>query len=160
VARLKARLLPIRSLWFPTRAELRAWEHSGLSLYVRPLSPTDFEVGPRLYSMWAAAFSPVLRARMTADERGTQLTWKRAWPRFTLGVLILWWVATAGWAVSLFPGLLSGDEHPAWMIFWGLLALSSTAGAAVGWVQGGHELDGALAVLDEALRAPDVDEDW
>lgn len=150
--RLQTRLLVVRSVWFPTQRELRAWRDSGVPLYVRRLGPARVEVGPRLESMWAACFAPVLEARIAEDGASTHLEWRRRWPRFTLGLLIAWWVVLIGWLLA------QGD--PGRLPFWAFMAVMSTLGPAVGWVFGGRALDQSVPWLTEALCQPEVDEDW
>ncbi len=159
-ARLTSHLLVVRSIWFPTPRELRTWERSGHRLYVRRLSATSLEVGPRLHSMWAACFSPVWRGTLTPHGSASSVEWRRTVPRFTLGLLVMWWIATASWLAAFVPVLISGDLHPAWLIFWCLLALASTAGPAVGWVMGGRALDAADDDLARALTLTGTEDDW
>jgi len=160
VTRLRGRLFPIRSVWFPTLRELRGWRESGVPLYVRVLGPQAFEVGPRLQSMWASAFSPVYAGRIEAAEDGAQVRWSRRWPRFTLALLVGWWILLAAWPPLLAAQIQAGDDHAGWLPFWAFLVLSSTAGAGVGWVMGGRELDAAVPWLTAALTQPEVGEDW
>jgi len=157
--RLRARLLLVRSVWFPTPRELRAWTASGVPLYVRPLGPRRLEVGPRLHSMWAACFSPVDELVLSGDDQA-QLSVRRRAPRFTLGLLVVWWVVTVAWAAAVIPTVIAGEESPAWLLFWMVLAIASTAGPALGYVLGGRALDEAHPWLADQLQTPDVDEDW
>jgi len=157
--RLRSRLLLVRSVWFPSPRELRAWSTTGVPLYVRPLGPRSLEVGPRLHSMWAACFSPVQELVLAGEDR-TTVVHRRRLPRFTTGLLVVWWVLTVAWAAAIVPQVLAGDESPAWLLFWTVLAASSTGGPALGYVMGGRALDEALPWLAEMLETPDVDEDW
>jgi hypothetical protein len=158
--RLDTRLLPIRSVWFPTPRELRRWRESGVPLYVRRLGPGRVEVGPRLDSLWAACFAPVLEGRLAPADGHTRLDWRRRWPRFTLALLAGWWVVLVVWPVVLFVQISAGRDEAGWLPFWAFLVVASTAGPAVGWVLGGRALDEAVPWLAEALRLPEVDEDW
>lgn len=157
--RLRSRFVLIRSVWFPTQRELRAWDASGSLLYVRPLGPGAVEIGPRLASLWAACFAPVDELRLAADAGGTTLVAHRRLPRFTTGLLAVWWVLTVLWGVERIPAVLAG-ESPAWLLFWTILAVSATTGPAMGWVFGGQALDAARPQLLEALATPDLGEDW
>jgi len=157
--RLRSRLLLVRSVWFPTPRELRAWSTTGLPLYVRPLGPRRVEVGPRLHSMWASCFSPVDELVLGGEQR-TTLTVQRRLPRFTLGLLVVWWVVTVAWGAAGVPQVIAGLESPAWLLFWTVLAVASTGGPAMGFVMGGKALDEAAPWLRETLETPDVEEDW
>ncbi len=159
--RLDARLLVVKSLWFPTPRELRAWDQSGVPLYLRWLGPHQFEIGPWLASMWASAFSPVWRGEIIAEGERARLSWRRTWTALTWGVLIAWWIVVIGWAGALIVVVGGGQESPWWVLWWGLLALSTTAGPAVGWRFGGRALDAQHDWLEVAAADPLVDgEDW
>ncbi len=158
--RLEARLFPIRSVWFPTRAELRDWSASGSPLYLRWLGSGRFEIGPRVDNMWAACFSPVIRGALHADGGGTRLTWERAFPRLTRAVQAAWAVLLAGWLAALAPAIARGEESPGTLVFWVLLAGATAASTAVGGKLGGRALDDALPWLVEVASEEPVDEDW
>lgn len=165
------RLLPVRSLWFASPADQRAWQQAGVPLYVlrdnadpEPQSDdppwTDgvpsLEVGPRLASLWASCFAPALEGRFVVDGDSTTVKWRMRWPRPTLVLVIGWWVVLVGWAVAILTGRTEGQ--PA--VFWIFLVLTSTVGPWLGWTLGGQALYAAWPVLKEALEQPDVDEDW
>ncbi len=158
--RLRDHLVLVRSVWFPTQRELRTWSSSGSPLYVRPLGPGQVEVGPRLHSLWAACFAPVEELTLTADGDGASLAVRRRFPRFTTGLLVVWWVITVAWGVAVLPQVASGQESPAWLLFWAILAVSATGGPAMGYVMGGRALDEAHDWLLTTLSTPDVGEDW
>ena len=159
--RLRTALLPMGSVWFPTRKELRDWEASELPLYVRWRGGNRLEVGPRLASMWASCFSPVLRGELRPDgEDQTTFAFQREFPRVTRAVLALWAVLLTGWG-ALLAVAVAGGELPPGLAWWAVLAGSATAGPAVGWSLGGAALDRALPWLqDQASRAPIPGEDW
>lgn len=149
--------MPVRSVWFPTPAELRRWEESGLPLYVRRVGAATVEVGPRLGSMWASCFAPVDVLRFDTDGK---VAVSRRLPRFTVGILAVWWVATIGWGASELPKVAAGDLHPAFLVFFAVLALASTVGPWVGWRQGSTWLDGHRRWWVEALEGQADGEDW
>lgn len=155
-ARLDARLLRLHSVWFPTRTELAAWGTCDVPLYVRWIRGGEVEVGPRLHSMWAACFSPVLRGSLQpAGDTRSELRLERAIPRVTATVIGLWWAVLALWMGTLALPQPPGAEDPAgWLPFWGVLAVASTLGPAVGWYGGGRELRGALPWLEQQLAVP------
>jgi hypothetical protein len=151
------RVLPaVRSVWFPTLKELRIWRLSGLGLYVRRVGPAQVEVGPRVPSMWAACFSPV----DVLTFRDGSLSWSRRFPRFTIGLLGVWWVVIAGWGVQGIPQVIRGEQPLAWLLFFGLLAGAAIVGPIVGWRFGGDHLDQFRQQLVGALRVEDSGEDW
>ncbi|MBX2796650.1 MAG: hypothetical protein KTR31_03240 [Myxococcales bacterium] len=154
---LQQRLLPIRSLWFPTPKELRAWDQTGVPLYVRASSASTVQIGPRLQSMWAACFSPQLHGRITEYGAGSRLTWQARFPRFTLGLLFGWWVVLVAWPLAAWQ---SDDDPARWGPFWAFLLLCSTLGPAAGWWFGMAALRDALPWLRETLEQPPVEEDW
>ena len=159
VARLRHRLLPVRSVWFPTRRELRDWDAAGVPLYVRSLGPDRIEVGPRLQSMWASCFAPVWAGHAWPEGRGTRMGWIRRWPRFTLALLIGWWSILGLWLVALQQPPVAEDPQR-WMVFWTFLALASTAGPALGRRWGGQALDAAEPWLRDAMIHSTEGEDW
>jgi hypothetical protein len=160
LSRLRSHLVLVRSVWFPTQRELREWAASGSPLYVRPIGKRRVEVGPRLASLWAACFAPVDEIVFAESDGGTTLSVSRRFPRFTSGLLVVWWVLTVGWGVAVIPEVFAGRESPAWLLFWGILALSSTGGPAMGYVLGGRALDEGHPWLRSTLTTPDAGEDW
>ena len=155
--RIQQRLLPLASVWFPTRRELRAWEQAGVPLYARRVAADRFEIGPRLASMWAACFAPVWVVRLHEEADGTRLAWGRRPVWFTAALLAGWWSIIAGWPVAL---AADPEEAGRWGVFWAFLLVASTLGPAVGWWMGARSLDAAAGWLAEALTQADVDEDW
>lgn len=157
VRRLQQRLLTLASVWFPTRRELRAWEQSGVPLYVRVLRGHRVEVGPRLQSMWAACFAPVWEGRVYDDRGRARIHWRRRPQWFTAALLAGWWAIIAAWPVALAQ---DPEEGGRWVVFWAFLLVVSTAGPLIGWTMGGRTLREALPWLEQAMQQPDVDEDW
>ena len=157
--RLWQRLLPMGSLWFPTRRELRAWEDAGVPLYVRRIGKSSLEVGPKLASMWAACFAPVLVGQVAPSGKGSTIRWSRRPPWFTIWLLVGWWLVLAAWPVALIRAAETDDPNQ-WWVFWAFLSLASTLGPAAGYWLGGAALDAAVPWLREALLQPDVEEDW
>lgn len=158
--RLTRQLLTVRSVWFPTRNELRDWNETRSPLYVRWLGDHRFEVGPRLVNMWAACFSPVVRGALEADPQGTRMRWERGFPRFTRAVQGFWVVLLAAWFVALVVSVGRGTEPAGVFGFWLLLAGSTVVSTAVGGRMGGRALDEALPWMVEIASQPPVDEDW
>ena len=157
--RLLRRLLGVRSVWFPTPAELREWDETTSPLYVRWSSATHFEIGPRLASMWAACFSPVWRGTLTGEDT-TTVTWSVALPRTTVALLVGWTVVLIGWMAQLGPEIMAGDTSPMMLGFWGLLAGGTIGGPLVGARFGGEALETELPFLLDAAQTPAVEEDW
>ena len=155
--RTRHRLLPLASVWFPTPRELRAWQQSGVPLYVRHLDANRIEVGPRLASMWAACFAPVLEGRLEPVDQDTRIHWRRRPIWFTLALLIGWWLVIAAWPLAFAQ---DPEEAGRWGVFWAFLLVTSTIGPALGWIFGGRSLDEGVPALHDALTLPDVDEDW
>lgn len=155
VRRLRDQGLVVRSVWFPTRAELAAWEGAGVPVYVRPLSPHLLELGPRLGSMWASVFSPVLVLHLQPHGSGARATWSRRLPNLTRAVLALWVSILAAWGAVLAAGS-AWNSTP----FWILLAFATALAPVVGRVRGGSALDDGVPWLAAVLMAPDDEEDW
>lgn len=151
--RLQRQGLVIRSVWFPTKAELTAWEQAGTPLYVRPLAVDHIELGPRLGSMWASVFSPVLVGRFTDHQPGCSVRWSRRLPRLTTAVLGLWVLILIGWSITLL-------SEPKGLLFWALLVAATGVAPVVGWVRGGRALNDGIPWLDAVLMAEDEEEDW
>ncbi|MEN0061964.1 MAG: hypothetical protein AAGA48_07405 [Myxococcota bacterium] len=167
--RLLARLLPVRSLWFATSTDQKAWSQAGVPLYVlrhrhdprgdaEPGEPVHIiETGPRLANLWASCFAPALEGTMTpTGESETQITWRIRWPQPTRVLVLAWWLVLALWAAAIVTGRTEGE--PA--VFWIFLAVMSTIGPLVGWQFGGQALIAAWPTLKEAIEQPDVGEDW
>lgn len=157
--RLSARVLVIRSTWFPTPKELRLWQSSGVPAYVRWLRDDGIEIGPRLSSMWAACFSPVLRGRMVAEGARTRIVWRRSLPGFTLGVIGLWAAVLLVWFVGIVYQLTQGHVDAGAIFWWCVLAGGTVAGPALGFRYGGPALDDAERWVRESASAA-VEEDW
>jgi hypothetical protein len=158
--RLLHRLVRIRSVWFPTPKELRRWDQAGVPLYI-VTSGLEVEIGPRLASMWAAAFSPVLRGQLVATDGGTRLELRRTWPRVTLGVLAVWWTVVLAWGGMLLVVVGQRGESPMLAVWWGILVAATTLGPWVGWRLGGQQLDAALPWLVHTAGENRVQgEDW
>lgn len=145
----------VRSVWFPTRAELAAWEASGAPLYVRPLGPTSLEMGPKLDSMWASVFSPVLVLSLEESAEGARATWARRLPNLTRAVLGFWTMVLGAWGAVLFSGQ-GLNSAP----FWALLAAATVLAPIVGRSWGGSALEDGVPWLAAILLAPDDEEDW
>lgn len=157
--RLSRRILVMRSLWFPTPRELRAWKDAGVPAYVVWLPDDGFEVGPRTESMWAACFSPVLRGRLEDEVGRTRLAWKRSWPRFTMSVLAMWAVTLTAWLVAIGVQLASGTVDLGAILWWTVLAVSTSLGPGLGATLGGRALDDAAEWVRTTASAA-VEEDW
>lgn len=157
--RLSGRLVVMRSLWFPSRRDLHRWDTAGVPAYVRWLPDDGIEIGPRLGSMWAACFSPVLRGTLQAEGRRTKLSWRRTWPRFTLAVLALWAVVLLVWMGVIAVQLYQGTTNIVAVFWWNVLALASLVGPWLGHTLGGRALDEAERWVREAA-ATAVEEDW
>ena len=153
--RLLAQGLVVRSVWFPTRTELAAWEEAGVPVYVRPLSGSRLEIGPHLGSMWASVFSPVLVLELQPAGHGARAFWSRRLPNLTRGVLALWVCVLGAWAAVLATGSALNSAP-----FWGLLAVSTVLAPLVGRNRGGSALDDGVPWLAAILLAPDDEEDW
>ena len=163
--RLRQRLLPIGSLWFPTPRELREWSASGVPLYVRRIGGRAVEIGPRLASMWAACFAPAWVGQLApTQEQGdhgehTVIRWSRRLPVFTMVLLLGWWLVLIGWPIVLLQAPPE-DDPGRWWVFWAFLAVASTAGPAAGAMMGRHARNRAVTWLVDALEHGEVEEDW
>lgn len=157
--RLSQRALVVRSTWFPTPRELRAWQASGVPAYVRWLRGDVVEVGPRLESMWASCFSPVLRGPMETDGGRTRVAWRRTWPRFTVGLLGLWVAVLLVWLVAIAWQIANGYVDVGAVFWWCFLAATTAAAPLIGWRFGARELDEAEAWI-RRTAAVTAEEDW
>lgn len=155
VARLVQEAVCVGSVWFPTRAEVEAWNDAGTPVYVRRIGRDRVEIGPRLGAMWASAFSPVWVGSLTADGAGAVVRWTRRYPSVTVAVIGIWLVLVALWGGALALGI-----QPAGLPWWVLTAASTVAAPAVGWVRGGKALDAGIPWVAEVMSAPDDEEDW
>src|SRR5690606_18507123 len=111
--------------------------------YVRWLRGDVIEVGPRLESMWASCFSPVLRGRMEAEGGRTRIAWRRGWPGFTVGLLGMWasvllvWLGVIAWQVA------SGYVDAGAIFWWCFLTAVTASAPALGLRFGGPALEEA-----------------
>lgn len=157
--RLSQRVLVVRSTWFPTPKELRAWNASGVPAYVRWLRHDGIEIGPRLESMWAACFSPVLRGHMEARDGQTRITWRRALPGFTVGLLGTWATVLALWCAAIAWQFTQGYIDVGAILWWCVLALFTVSAPLIGL----HFGTPALVLAERWVRevaASAVEEDW
>lgn len=97
-ARLSAGLVPMRSLWFPTPAELRAWDRATAPLYLRRASGGAVEVGPRLGNLQAARLCPSVVLTFTPIDGGTRVQGRAAMPVFAWRLLAIVTVLGVLWA--------------------------------------------------------------
>ena len=153
--RFARQALVVRSLWFPTRAELLGWADSGCPVYFTPLGPGRFAVGPRLGAMWASVFSPRFVGEITPAGSGSRVVWSVTYDPITWVVLGIWVVLVGVWGGSLWMGF-----QPNGLIWWCLIALVTAATPVVGAVRGGSALRATIPWLIEILLAPDEEEDW
>lgn len=153
--RLLLQALPVRSVWFPSRNDLRDWDHSGSPVYVRRLSPGRFEIGPRLGAMWASVFSPIIVAELEAAGPGTRAVWRRGYPRLTTAVLGIWAVLIAIWGTAIGMGIGTNG-----VLGWLLITFVTVVAPIVGGTRGGRALDAAIPWITEVVLAPDESEDW
>lgn len=160
-ARLRASLLPMRSLWFPTLAEMRRWDRSDHPLWIRWHGPDGFEVGPRLFNLQAARFCPVLRGRLREVGGRTRVEGEVATPRFTAGLLGVWSLVLAAWLGLGLRGVLVADADPGFLVWWAVLLAGLVAVAVLGRTQGGAALEAALPALARCAADPEAgDDDW
>jgi hypothetical protein len=156
VQRRLARQAPVvRSLWFPTRAELTAWGDSGCPVYLTPLGPGRFAVGPRLGAMWASVFSPCFVGEITPAGTGSRVTWETTYHRTTWLVLGIWGLLVSAWGIAIALGL-----HPGGFLWWMIITVSTAAAPTVGAMWGGIALSKTVPWLSEVLLAVDEEEDW
>jgi hypothetical protein len=161
-ARLAERLVVVGDLWLPTRAEMGAWHDAAAPLYVRWTRPGGFEIGPRLETIPAARFAPVLRGRFAPGADGsTRLLARWRFPRSTRVVLATFATMVVAWgAVTLFR-FATGDTHAGWVGAWAVTALITVAGPAAAWRFGRGELARELPGLRDLLAEERVPaEDW
>ena len=158
--RLSTRILTLRSVWFPSPRDLRDWKSAHSLLYLRWLGVDRFEVGPRLGSMWAACFSPVIEGTITSIDGQVQVDLQRRFPKMTSTLLALWTLTLTLWLGVLVWNISTQDEPMVWLLWWAILAGATASAPVVGGRMGGAVLDRALPELDSAARQPRVEEDW
>lgn len=157
--RLTQGAMVVASTWFPTTSELSAWSRSGAVLYVRQRNG-HVEIGPRLASIMAASFCPVLKARLLPHEGGSRLEGRIGLQPVTTAMFIAWAVVLLVWLAALSSRISAGLE-PAATLMWWSLALAFTLGAGgLGWVVGGRELHKVLDGLPELLGSAPREDDW
>lgn len=157
--RLSKRVLVVRTTWFPTPRELRAWNSSGVPAYARWLRGGRIEIGPRLESMWAACFTPVLRGRMEALDGKTRVVWRRSWPRFTIGLIGMWATVLAAWMMGILFQLSQGHVDTGALFWWTFLAVATFSGPWLGARYGGPELEEAERWV-RSNASGTIEEDW
>ncbi|MCB9665019.1 MAG: hypothetical protein H6732_12970 [Alphaproteobacteria bacterium] len=157
--RLERGLLVVRSVWFPSLAELRRWERADEPLYLRH-DGADLEIGPRLGNLQAVRFCPVLALRVEADGAGSRLTGRLRLPRFTRGLLAVWAGVQAVWLVV---GVTLGDVDAGsgWIPWWIVVTLALVGAVALGHVAGGNALRERLPALVRIAQDPGAaEDDW
>lgn len=156
--RLEAALLVVRSVWFPTVTEQRAWTASTAPLYVRWRGPDALEVGPRLYSMAAARWAPMWAGRLVGDGSGrTRFVGRVRFAPLAQGLLAGWTLVLLAWlAAELQRG---GALH--WLPWWLALAALTASTAVLAAVPGGRALRAALPDLLRLAADPEAGaDDW
>lgn len=158
--RLTRELFAVRSLWFPTLREMRAWDASTAALYVRWRGAGGFEVGPRLMNQQAARLSPVLRAAISEAEAGQcRLSGRIVMPTAARALLVVWSLVLLVWLGVLLAAIERGDRQLDVLVVWLLAALGTAVAVTVGWVAGGRALRSALPELVRVASDPDSGED-
>lgn len=161
-ARLVAGLLPVRSVWFPSMAELRAWDSAVEPLYVRWLGERSFEIGPRIGNIQAARFCPVVRGDLIADGHDrTRMSGQLLGQRFTNRLLLAWTALLILWLAALVPPIQSGAEPVGWLVWWAFLVAATAAAWGVGHHKGGRVLVERLPELLAVANDPGAGaDDW
>ena len=153
--RLARGLLPIRSTWFPTPRELSRWNRSTHPLYVRWLGRETFELGPRLSSLQAASFCPVLRGRLVSDASGgTRIEGTVRLPSLTRGLFGFWGAVLIAWLFSLVQ-----EPGPGELTWWFILLGFTMSAAGLAHVYGTRELRSGLERLPALLAEQELGED-
>lgn len=163
--RLKGGTLSMRSLWFPSLADLRAWDRASESLWIRWTDERAFALGPRLFNVSAARFCPEVRATLEAEGVRTRIRGTRHYPAFATGLLAVWTGALAVW---LLLGLWMWRTDPAaqdaglgWLLWWAIVAGALLVAFGVGSLAGGRALDAALPDLARVARDEGAaEDDW
>jgi hypothetical protein len=141
----------VRSLWFPSLREMRAWDVTTSRLYVRWQGDTAFEIGPRLVNQQAARFCPVIRGELSRTEDGrTRVQGRRETPTGAAVLLLTWAVVLVVWAAIEVPRVMEGTVPAGAMFWWALAVAGTVVTARIGAVQGGRELQEALPDLTHA----------
>lgn len=159
---MQASTLSVRSLWFPSIAEMRAWDNSVGKMYFQPMRGGWFRLGPRLSNLQAARFAPVLRAQLRGEEEGpTTLEGAVALPGTTRGLMWAWAALLGLWLTVEIVNLSTSIHGAGFLVWWFLLAAGSAAAVWLGWKKGGEALEDALSSLQSILEDEHIgDDDW
>ncbi|MGC6491810.1 MAG: hypothetical protein ACON5B_03135 [Myxococcota bacterium] len=155
--RIVSRCVVMRSIWFPTLAEYRAWDASHEHAFV--LETRDgLIVGARIVNASAARLLPVVRLTLQPSGNKTTLNIAIGWLTVTKIVGIAWGIVLMLWLVALVQA--APDQQAGGLFWWSILAGGSTLATLTGWVQGRKELRRAVdhivaALEDDAAGADD-----
>ncbi|MCB9681274.1 MAG: hypothetical protein H6733_07350 [Alphaproteobacteria bacterium] len=162
-ARIVASCLRIRSLWFTSLAEQRAWARSTDPLFLRGPTEGTIELGPRLSNLQAARLAPVLHLDLVATGDGrTRLQGRFEAPRFAFVLLALWGATMVLAAGAMVARAVQGAAvSPPEVVAWCVIAGGVGVAAWIGWRKGGEALRAALPELARRAGDPDAGaDDW
>jgi len=157
--KVRAHTLEVRSVWFPSPRSLRAWGATPHHMWHR-FDGDTLLLGPRIASIQAARFCPMLRGHATTVDGGTRWTFEPVTLPTTRVVMAIWTLVILAWAFYI--GVQYGQgasETFGLFIFWLILAIGSAGGAWLGRVRGIMALREGLDELVAAVTLDDGD-DW
>lgn len=159
--RLTSRLLPVSSVWFPTRRELAAWDEASAPLYLQPTRGGQAEIGLRLDTIWASRMTPCWRLELRSEGTGrTRLVLRPRYPTLTVVVMAVFATLHGLWGLALWQGTL-GEVPPGRPVLWWLLLAIVVGASSVGWSWGRSALEEQRAWLLRTAAQPRLsDEDW
>lgn len=162
VRRLEGGVLMVRDLWIVSPRDRRAWDRSTDTLYARRLGPGRWEVGPRLASLAAARWCPVVTVVVHPEGAGTLVRLGRLRTSRTAAVVLGGVSAlVVAWAVLLWVAWRAGsDEARAWPFCAGLAGALAFM-QAVAWGPGAQAIKRALPDLWRIVERPAAgQDDW
>lgn len=160
LAALREHAVVATPAWLPKMSQAKAWRESSAPLYLVE-GTRRYEVGPKVPSLNAARFFPVLAFTLTPSGEGTVLEGTLRLPIYSQAILWLWTIILVFWGASVLPEVESGALPAVWAVVWGLFAAITVALPLVSLTLGAGHTREKMALLPELLANPPLaEEDW
>lgn len=142
-ARIDALCVPVRNLWFPSRAEMMQWQESDKPMYVRWTGTHTLELGLRQETMAAARMAPQWYIKIHVKDSTHRVQIQQGFPKYTKRLVLLLTISIAAWGFFV-------PIH--WTHVWYGTALIILCTTVLAWYVGNQKLKRERNHIEELLR--------